>query len=102
MPRQKPRTAPTRQLDLPAATRTCPGCARPLWAAYTSRSVVTLDGPVRLAVQVRRCRHPDCPRYRAPLRSEQEGRHALPQHEFGLESSPWSAPCGTPSWPAAG
>lgn len=86
MPRRNARTAPTRQLNLPATTRTCPGCGRPLWAAYTShRSVVTLDGPVRLAVQVRRCRHPDCPRFRVSLRSEQEGRHALPQHEFGLD-----------------
>ena len=32
-----------------------------------------------------RCRDADCPRYRASLRSEQEGRFALPQHEFGLD-----------------
>ncbi len=57
-----------------------------LWAVYTShRVVVTLEGPIRLAVQVRRCRDADCPRYRSPLRAEQEGRLALPQHEFGLD-----------------
>jgi hypothetical protein len=77
---------PTRQLDLLAATRVCPACSGPLWAAYTShRVVVTLDGPTRLAIQVRRCRKPDCSRYHAPLRAEQEGRFALPQHEFGLD-----------------
>jgi hypothetical protein len=86
MPRRTARPKPTRQLDLPASTRSCPACGRPLWAAYTShRVVVTLDGPVRLAVQVRRCRNADCPRYHASLRSEQEGRFALPQHEFGLD-----------------
>ena len=86
MARRTARPQPTRQLDLPAATRTCPACGGPLWAAYTShRAVATLDGPLRLAVQVRRCRDADCPRYRAPLRAEQEGRFALPQHEFGLD-----------------
>ena len=47
--------------------------------------MITLEGPIRLAIQVRRCRDADCPRYRASLRSEQEGRFALPQHEFGLD-----------------
>jgi hypothetical protein len=57
-----------------------------LWAAYKSRrAVVTLDGPLRLGIQVRRCRRPDCPRAGAPVRSELEGRFALPQHEFGLD-----------------
>jgi Transposase, Mutator family len=86
MPRRTARPKPTRELDLPASTRTCPACGRPLWAAYTShRVVVTLEGAVRLAVQVRRCRDADCPRYRTSLRSEREGRFALPQHEFGLD-----------------
>ncbi len=72
--------------SLTADTRACPICGGPLWAAYKShRVVITLDGPIRLAVQVRRCRDADCPRYRASLRSEQEGRFALPQHEFGLD-----------------
>jgi Transposase, Mutator family len=86
MPRRTARPEPTRRLELAASTRACPTCGGPLWAAYKSqRSVITLDGPVRLAVQVRSCRDADCPRYRAPLRSEREGRFALPQHEFGLD-----------------
>jgi hypothetical protein len=40
---------------------------------------------VRLRLQIRRCRNPDCPRHKVCLRPEQEGRFALPQHEFGLD-----------------
>jgi hypothetical protein len=47
--------------------------------------VTTLDGLILLRLQVRSCRNPDCPRYRVCSRPEQEGRFALPQHEFGLD-----------------
>jgi hypothetical protein len=40
---------------------------------------------VQLRLQIRSCRNPACPRHRACLRPEQEGRFALPQHEFGLD-----------------
>jgi hypothetical protein len=73
-------------MELTAETRACPGCGGPLWAAYRShRTVVTLDGLVRLSIQVRRCRDRDCPRHGVPLRAEREGGIALPQHEFGLD-----------------
>ena len=88
MPRPKriPRPAPTRQVELMTTTRTCPGCERPLWAAYRSyRVVATLEGLTRFAVQVRRCRNADCPRHNVSLRSEREGVIALPQQEFGLD-----------------
>jgi hypothetical protein len=86
MARRTARPQPDRTLELPALTRTCPACAGPLWAAYkTQRSVTTLDGTVRLRLQVRRCRDPLCPRHGRPLRPEQEGRYALPEHEFGLD-----------------
>jgi hypothetical protein len=49
------------------------------------RTVTTLEGLVRLRLQVRSCRNPECPRRGACLRPEQEGRFALPQHEFGLD-----------------
>jgi hypothetical protein len=86
MTRRTPRPQPTRELELTTATRRCPGCAGPLWAAYKNRrSVVTLDGVIRLAVQVRRCRNPDCTRVGAPIRPGHEGRIALPESEFGLD-----------------
>src|SRR4051812_4208173 len=86
MKRRTARPEPARELELTTATRRCPGCDGPLWAAYKNRrTVVTLDGLVRLAVQVRRCRDPDCPRFGVPLRPEHEGRVALPESEFGLD-----------------
>src|SRR3954469_3994656 len=86
MPRRSARPRPDRAVGLPAHTRVCPACTGPLWSAATARrTVVTLDGSVRLRLQVRSCRNPECPRHRACLRPEQEGRFALPQHEFGLD-----------------
>jgi hypothetical protein len=86
MARRSARPQPDRTLELPTSTRTCPACGGPLWSAYvTRRAVTTLDGTIGLRLQVRRCRDPLCPRYRAPLRPEQEGRLALPEHEFGLD-----------------
>lgn len=86
MARRTARPQPDQVLELPALTRVCPACSGPLWAAYkTQRSVTTLTGTVRLHLQVRRCRDPHCPRRGVPLRPEQEGRIALPEHEFGLD-----------------
>ncbi len=86
MPRRSARPQPDRTVDLPTHTRICPTCAGPLWCAATARrTVVTLQGLVRLHLQIRRCRNPDCPRRRVWLRPEEEGHFALPQHEFGLD-----------------
>src|SRR3954451_22872094 len=86
MPRRSARPPADRTLELPTQTRVCPACAGPLWSAATARrTVVTLEGLLRLRLQVRSCRNPDCPRHKACLRPEQEGRFALPQHEFGLD-----------------
>jgi hypothetical protein len=86
MPRRTARPLPDRTLELAASTRVCPCCGGPLWAAAKpQRSVATLEGVVRLHLQVRSCRNPDCHRRGVCLRPEQEGRYALPQHEFGLD-----------------
>lgn len=86
MPRRSARPRAERTLELPAHTRTCPACSGPLWSAATARrTVVTLEGLVQLRLQIRSCRDPDCPRFKTCLRPEQEGRFALPQHEFGLD-----------------
>ncbi len=101
-PKRTPRPAPTRQVELTAATRTCPGCERPLWAAYKGyRVVATLEGLTRFAVQVRRCRNADCPRHNVSLRSEREGAIALPQQEFGLDVIALSAASATSSTAAS-
>jgi hypothetical protein len=49
------------------------------------RNLVTLSGPVRLRLRIRRCEAPDCPRFHLPYRPEAECALALPQHEFGLD-----------------
>ena len=49
------------------------------------RSLVTLNGPVRLRLKIRRCESPACALYHRPHRPEEEGAIALPQHEFGLD-----------------
>jgi hypothetical protein len=86
MARRTARPQPDQTLELPALTRTCPACGETLWAAYkTQRTVATLRGNIRLRLQVRRCRNSDCSRHAAPLRPEQEGHYALPEHEFGLD-----------------
>lgn len=86
MPRRNARPKPDRTIELTGSIRDCPECGRKLWAANKpSRTVVTLEGLVRLRMQVRSCRNPQCPRHKLCLRPEQEGRFALPQHEFGLD-----------------
>jgi hypothetical protein len=86
MPRRSARPQPDRALELATQTRECPACGRTLWAANKPRrTVVTLEGLVRLRLQVRSCRNPECSRRRVCLRPQQEGRFALPQHEFGLD-----------------
>jgi hypothetical protein len=86
MARRTARPDPDRTLDLPALARECAACGGPLWSAYVPRrDVITLEGAIRLRLQVRRCRDPFRPRYHVPLRPEQEGRYALPEHEFGLD-----------------
>src|SRR3954465_9674112 len=86
MPRRDLRPLPDRTLELPNHTRDCPACGQRTWAANKPRrTVTTLDGLVRLLLQVRSRRNPDCSRRGACLRPEQEGRFALPQHEFGLD-----------------
>jgi hypothetical protein len=86
MPRRIARPKPDRTLELATATRDCPACGRVLWAANKpQRTVVTLEGLLRLRLQVRSCRNPECSRHKLCPRPEREGSYALPQHEFGLD-----------------
>jgi hypothetical protein len=86
MARRNARPQPSETLEIPSHLRVCPTCGNPLWAAnMASRTVTTLRGLVRLRLQVRSCRNPDCSRFKVCLRPEREGTYALPQHEFGLD-----------------
>jgi hypothetical protein len=61
-----------------------------MWADYANdRSVMTLDGLVRLHLQIRRCANPSCERFHRPYRPEAEGSWALPEQEFGLDVIAW-------------
>jgi hypothetical protein len=57
-----------------------------LWYKYDNyRTVRTLDGVVSLRLKIRRCNKQECSRFHKAYRPEQEGKWALPQHEFGLD-----------------
>lgn len=49
------------------------------------RTLVRLDGAVRLRLKVRRCEVEGCAWRPHPFRPEAEGALGLPQHEFGLD-----------------
>ena len=86
MSRRHARPAPTAEQCLEAVRTACPACGRKMWYGYSNfRTLVTLDGLVRLKLKIRQCRDAECPRHRRPYRPEAEGARALPHHEFGLD-----------------
>jgi hypothetical protein len=86
MARRRRRPPATQQVELEPLRTHCGRCGGPLWVAYHShRTVTTLDGGVRLRLQVRRCVTPVCPQYHRPYRPEEELGWALPHGEFGLD-----------------
>ena len=61
-----------------------------MWAAYhNDRTITTLDDVVHLTLHIRRCLNRTCPQFHRPYRPEEEGRLALPKHEFGLDVIAW-------------
>jgi hypothetical protein len=61
-----------------------------MWAAYHNyRTLTTLEEVMHLTLQIRRCLNRTCPQFRRPYRPEEEGRLALPKHEFGLDVIAW-------------
>src|SRR5262245_2227738 len=86
MARTTARPGPTSQRELQTTLTDCPACGSYLYPDYYSRrTLITLDGVVRLRLQARRCHNHACPRHRIPYRPEAEGLLALPHHEFGLD-----------------
>src|SRR5215210_8899183 len=86
MARRASRAPAPHQMTLEPQQTHCVECGTPLWVAYHShRTVITLTGPIRLTLKVRRCRQSTCALYKRPYRPEEEGGWALPQAEFGLD-----------------
>ena len=86
MARTSIRERPDREEVLWPVQTACPACGHPMRLRYDNcRTLVTLAGPVRLRLKIRRCEAVDCSRHHRPYRPEAEGAIALPEHEFGLE-----------------
>src|SRR5215471_10420416 len=86
MARTTSRPTPTTTQTFTPLLRRCATCDKPMWIAYHNyRTLTTLEAVVRLTLHIRRCLNPACTQFRKPYRPEQEGRLALPKHEFGLD-----------------
>jgi hypothetical protein len=86
MARVSARARPERERVLAPARQDCPDCGGHMRLRYENRrTLVTLSGPVRLRLKIRRCEREGCRRFHVPYRPEAEGAIALPQHEFGLD-----------------
>src|SRR3954452_21860139 len=77
---------PDREEVLWPMQQACPACGHPMRLRYDNcRTLVTLTGPVRLRLKIRRCERDNYSRHHRPYRPEAEGAIALPEHEFGLD-----------------
>jgi hypothetical protein len=86
MARTTSRPTPTATRTLQPLGRHCPLCGETMWAAYHNyRTITTLEDVVHLTLHIRRCLNRACPQFHRPYRPEEEGRLALPKHEFGLD-----------------
>jgi hypothetical protein len=90
MARTTPRPIPTATRTLQPLGRHCPLCGETMWAAsHTYRPLTTLAEVLHLPLHMWRCRTRTCPQCRRPSRPAEEGRLALPKHEFGLDVIAW-------------
>jgi hypothetical protein len=86
MARPSIRERPDRDEVLWPVQTACLACGHPMRLRYDNgRTLLTLAGPVRLRLKIRRCERDDCSRHHRPYRPEAEGAIALPEHEFGLD-----------------
>ena len=86
MARTSPRERPDRETVLWPIQKACPACGSPMRVRYENqRTLVTLAGPTRLRLKIRRCERAGCERRDLPWRPEAEGAIALAKHEFGLD-----------------
>jgi len=74
MARTSIRERPDREEVLWPVQKMCPACGHPMRLRYDNcRTLVTLAGPVRLRLKIRRCEAVDCSRHHRPYRPEAEG-----------------------------
>jgi hypothetical protein len=86
MARRTHRPPPAKTLHLSTLATRCTAGDHALRVDYLChRTIATLDGLLGLHLQVRRCHQATCPRFHVPVHPEEEGRLALPRHEFGLD-----------------
>ena len=86
MARKTPVPKANREVVLECIHQNCLSCGQKMWSDYNNfRTIRTLSGVVRITLKVRRCSHKDCEGYHQVYRPEEEGRWALPGHEFGLD-----------------
>jgi hypothetical protein len=86
MARKAKRPAPTAYRTLVPLSTICVQCGGQLHRDYDNRrTVTTLDEVIHLTLKIHRCHDRECSRYLHPCRPEEEGRLALPVHEFGLD-----------------
>jgi hypothetical protein len=86
MARTANRPAPNAFRTFVPLTTNCVACAGPLrWDYDNYRTVTTLDEVIHLTLKIKRCHNRACGQYMRPYRPEEEGRLALPVHEFGLD-----------------
>jgi hypothetical protein len=84
MSRTVARERPARERVLRPLRRRCPGCGGLMRIRYENRrTLIRLDGAVRLRLKIRRCETDGCAFRSRAFRPEAEG--ALAQHEFGLD-----------------
>src|SRR6478736_5918154 len=78
MARTSIRERPDREEVLWPVQTACPACGHPMRLRYDNcRTLVTLAGPVRLRLKIRRCEAADCSQRHRPYRPEAEGVIAL-------------------------
>jgi hypothetical protein len=87
MARLRSRSRPATTRTLQTLARQCSACGGLLRADYRSHcTIVTLDGPLGLDVQVRHCQSSTCQLFYVPVRSEAEGGWC-----YRSTSSPWKS-----------
>ncbi len=86
MARKTPVPKANQEIVLDCIHPNCPSCGQKMWSDYDNfRTIRSLSGVVRIKLKVRRCPYKECERYHQVYRPEEEGRWALPGHEFGLD-----------------